>query len=51
MSDINYIFMFVLNRLRDIFNMYGSNIILGAVMALYIFGRIVNIIRRVLPHG
>lgn len=51
MSQITQIFNFAMDLLSNIGGLYTSNFLLASVIALFIFGKLINIIRRVLPHG
>lgn len=51
MNQITQIFNFVMDLLGRLGQLYTSNFILSSVLALFCFGKVINIIRRVLPHG
>lgn len=49
MADVQLVFEFLLEMLRDIANLYTISFILGAVIALWCLSRLINVFRRVLP--
>lgn len=51
MSDIRLIFNYVLDLMGRISGLYMNNFILSSVIVLFVFGKLVNILRKVLPHG
>ena len=51
MNNIRLIFDFIMDLLGNITGLYTGTFILSSVLALFVFGKLINIIRRVLPHG
>lgn len=49
MTQIQQIFQFLIEQFRNIANLYTLNFLLASTIAILILGRLVNILRRVLP--
>ena len=51
MSYLGQIWNFALGLFDNIWSLYTANLILASSIALFVLGKLINIIRRVLPHG
>ena len=51
MNDLNNIFTFLMNLFQSIWNLYTGYFILACSIGLFVLGKLINVIRRVLPHG
>lgn len=51
MSDLNLIWNFLMSMFSSIWNLYTGYLVLACSIGLFVLGKLINVIRRVLPHG